>query len=127
MFFHIFLIFVVNPYHSITHHFISLSTVGYLWNQLFHFNRITPNTASPKYCCSFGGAQFAINEDDRHFLYLEATFVGGEFHFYLEGVSFEADTVQIDGLQYPAAVTYKSGCSVVDGQPGDEAHILGGK
>ena len=46
--FHIFLIFIVNPYHSITYHFISLSTVGYLWNQLFHFNRITPNTASPK-------------------------------------------------------------------------------
>ena len=69
----------------------------------------TKNTA-----VHFGGAQFAINEDDRHFLYLEAAFVGGEFHFYLEGVSFEADAVQIDGLQYPAAVTYKSGCSVVE-------------
>ena len=51
----------------------------------------TKNTA-----VHFGGAQFAINEDDRHFLYLEAAFVGGEFHFYLEGVSFEADAVQID-------------------------------
>ena len=82
----------------------------------------TKNTA-----VHFGGAQFAINEDDRHFLYLEATFVGGEFHFYLEGVSFEADTVQIDGLQYPAAVTYKSGCSIVDGQPREEAYLFGGK
>lgn len=72
----------------------------------------TKNTA-----VHFGGAQFAIDEDDRHFLYLEAAFVGGEFHFYLEGVSFEADAVQIDSLQYPAAVTYKSGCSIVDGSP----------
>ena len=96
--FHIFPNIYSKPYHSITHHFISLSTVGYLWNQLFHFNRITPNTASPKTAVHFGGAQFAIDEDDRHFLYLEAAFVGGEFHFYLEGVSFEADTVQIDGL-----------------------------
>ena len=61
----------------------------------------TKNTA-----VHFGGAQFAIDEDDRHFLYLEAAFVGGEFHFYLEGVSFEADTVQIDGLQYPAVVSW---------------------
>ena len=65
----------------------------------------------------FGGAQFAIDEDDGYFLYLEAAFVGGEFHFYLEGISFEADTVQIDSVQYLAAVTYKSGCSVMDGQP----------
>ena len=82
----------------------------------------TKNTA-----VHFGGAQFAIDEVDRHFLYLEDAFVGGEFHFYLEGVSFEADPVQIVSLLYLAAVTYKSGCSIVDGQPGDEAYILGGK
>ena len=50
-----------------------------------------------------GCSQFAVDEDNRHFLYIRSAFVSGEFHFYLEGVSFEADAVQIDGLQYLAA------------------------
>ena len=75
----------------------------------------------------FGDTQLAVDEDDGYFLYFEAAFVGSELHLYLEGVSLEVDTVQIDGFQYPAPVTYESGCSVVDGQPGDEAYIFGGK
>ena len=70
---------------------------------------LTKNTA-----VHFGGTQFTVDEDDGYFFYLEAAFVGSELHLYLEGVPFEADAVQIDSLQYTAAVTYKSGGSVMD-------------
>lgn len=74
-----------------------------------------------------GGAQLAVDEDDGYLLHPEAAFVGRELHLYLEGISFEAYFVQIDGLQHPAAVAHESSCGVVNGQPRDEAHILGGE
>ena len=44
-----------------------------------------------------GCSQFAVDEDNRHLLYIRSAFVSGEFHFYLESIPFEADAVQIDG------------------------------
>lgn len=72
-----------------------------------------------------GCSQFAVDEDNRHFLYIRSAFVSGEFHFYLESIPFEADAVQIDGLQYLAAVAYKAGGSVMYGQSRDKPYIFG--
>ena len=71
-----------------------------------------------------GCSQFAVDEDNRHFLYIRSAFVSGEFHFYLESIPFEADAVQIDDLQYLAAVAYKAGGSVMYGQSRDKPYIL---
>ena len=72
-----------------------------------------------------GCSQFAVDEDNRHLLYIRSAFVSGEFHFYLESIPFEADAVQIDGLQYLAAVAYKAGGSVMYGQSRDKPYIFG--
>ena len=71
-------------------------------------------------------AQLAVDEDDRNFLYLETALLGGELHFYLEGISFEAHLVQFDGLQHAAAVTFEAGRGVVYLQPRDDAHVFRG-
>lgn len=70
-------------------------------------------------------SEFAVNEDDRHLDDFKSGFVGCEFHFNLEGVSFEAYLIQIDGFQHLAAVTYETGGGVVDGNACDDTHILG--
>ena len=40
-----------------------------------------------------GCSQFAVDEDNRHFLYVGSAFVGGELHFNLKSITLEADTV----------------------------------
>ena len=62
-------------------------------------------------------SQFAVDKDNRHFLYIRSAFVSGKFHFYLESIPFEADAVQIDGLQYLAAVAYKPAVVACMGNP----------
>ena len=57
----------------------------------------------------------------------ETAFVSSEFHFNLEGITFEADTIQIDCLQYLTTVALKAGGRIMYRQSGDEAYILGSK
>ena len=40
-----------------------------------------------------GCSQFAVDEDNRHFLYVGSAFVGGELHFNLKSITLAADTV----------------------------------
>ena len=72
-------------------------------------------------------AQLAVDEDDGHFLDAEAAFVGGELHLNLEGVAFEADGVEVNGLEHLAAVADETGGGVVNVQAGDELHVLRGE
>ena len=62
-----------------------------------------------------GRSQFPVDEDNRYLLHIHSTLEDGELHLYLEGIAFKADAVQIDGLQYPAAVAHKAGGSIVNG------------
>ena len=71
--------------------------------------------------------QFAVDEDNRHLLDAEGIFVGSKLHFYLESISFEADAVQRDSLEYATTVAHETRCGVVDGQTGNEAHIFRGE
>ena len=73
------------------------------------------------------GTQLAVDENHRYFGNLEAALVGGELHLNLEGIPLEADFVQFDGFEHLTAVALESGSGVVDGQAGDDAHILGGE
>ena len=56
-------------------------------------NRFAENAA-----VHFGSPQFAIDKDNRDFGYFESAFISGEFHFYLEGISFDTDFVQSGGF-----------------------------
>lgn len=75
----------------------------------------------------FRGAQLAVDEDDGHFLHLCAALVGGELHLDLEGITLEADGVEVDGLQHAAAVAHEARRGVVDGQARDDAHVFRGE
>ena len=74
-----------------------------------------------------GRSQLPVDEDNRYFLHIRSALVGGELHLYLESIAFKADAVQIDGLQYPAAVAHKAGGSIVNGEPRNDkigrAHV----
>lgn len=58
---------------------------------------------------------------------MEAAFEGCEFHFNLEGITFETDAVQMNGFKHFAAVADEAGSGVVNGQAGDEPHVFGGE
>ena len=82
-------------------------------------NRFTKDAA-----VHFGSSQFAIDKDDRNLGYFESAFISSEFHFYLEGITFETDFVQSDSFKYLPALAFESRCGVMDGQTGDYTYIF---
>ncbi len=52
--------------------------------------------------------------------------MGGEFHFYLECVAFEAYGVEVERFKHAAPVAHESSGGVVHGQACDDAHVFGG-
>ena len=79
----------------------------------------TENGLSKDTAVHFRGTQFPVDEDNRHFHNLETAFVSSEFHFNLEGITFEADTIQVDCLQYLTTVALKAGGRIMYRQSGD--------
>ena len=67
-----------------------------------------------------------LYEHDGHFYHAESHLVGGEFHFYLECVAFEAYGVEVERFKHAAPVAHESGGGVVHGQACDDAHVFGG-
>ena len=74
----------------------------------FQFDN-TKNGLSKDTAVHFWGTQFPVDKDNRYFHNLETAFVSSEFHFNLEGITFEADTIQIDCLQYLTTIALKAG------------------
>lgn len=68
--------------------------------------------------------QSAINENNGYFFDFEAAFVGSEFHFNLERISFKADGVKVNGFQNLTLVTFESCRCVMNGQAGDNAYVF---
>ena len=62
----------------------------------------------------FAATQLAVDKDHGHFCHLESQFVCSEFHFDLEGIPLEADSIEVDSFQYLAAIALESRCCVVD-------------
>ena len=51
-------------------------------------------------------------------------FVGGVFHFNLEGVALETNLVELDGFEYSSLVAFEAGGSVVHLEPCYEPYIF---
>ena len=49
-----------------------------------------------------------VYEDDGHLLDAETDFVGSELHFDLEGIAFETDLIEFDGLQHAPFVAFET-------------------
>jgi len=73
------------------------------------------------------GTELTVDEDDGYFFDTEAYFVGGIFHFDLEGVTLEADLIKFDGLEHMTAVADEAGCGVVYLNAEDEANVFAGE
>lgn len=69
-------------------------------------------------------AQYAVDEDDGYFLYIEAAHLGSKLHLYLEGIALELNLVELHSLQYLATIAHKSRSGVVYLHAGNDANIL---
>jgi hypothetical protein len=69
--------------------------------------------------------QLTVNKDDGYLLDFESTLVGGEFHLYLVGVTFEAYLVEFDSLKYFTSVTFEPCGGVLHLDASDKLHIFG--
>ena len=72
-----------------------------------------------------GRAKLAVYEYHGHLFYLESALVCGEFHLYLESISFKVNLVQFYGFQDLTAIALESGCSVMYGQAGNDMNVFG--
>src|SRR5690606_240885 len=69
----------------------------------------------------------AVCKNDGNFDDSEAHFPCGKLHFYLEGVAYKFDFVQIDRFKHFSAIAFKSCGGVFDGYACDKLYILAGK
>ena len=68
--------------------------------------------------------QFAVDEDYGYLLNLEALLVGGELHFNLEGITLEADGVEVNRFEHLAAVALKPSRCVMNRNARNALHVL---
>ena len=64
-----------------------------------------------------------VGEDNRHFLNLEAEFPSRVFHLDLEGITYELDTVEVDGLEHLARVAHEACRGIAHLHTGDETNV----
>ena len=75
----------------------------------------------------FGFSLGPVSEYHGYFLDVETVFPGFELHFYLKGITYKLNFIQLYGFQNFSVPTHKSCSGVVKGDAGHHLHVLRGE